>query len=303
MLRLEVWILHSVLRMRRFWNNLKNLNIEEERAEFENAAKTFTMPQNIAVEEIMVEDMPAEWVQEEGENPKVHILYLHGGGYTMGSISTHRALAGRIAKAAKSRVLLPEYRLAPENPFPCAVDDAALAYRFLMKAGIPASQIVIAGDSAGGGLTLATLLYLKNQGEELPAAAVCLSPWTDLLGTGESLTTKAHLDPMLDGRTIPTKAKDYLQGADPKNPLASPLYGDFCHCPPLLIQVGTEEVLLDDARRIAEKAKEAGVDVTLEVWDRMPHVWHYFAHLLPQGQEAIQKIGKFIQEKCGKPSA
>jgi acetyl esterase/lipase len=224
------------------------------------------------------------------------MLYLHGGGYVVGSIATHRGLAGRLSQAAAARVLLVDYRLAPEHPFPAAVDDAASAYRWLLAQGIESARLVIAGDSAGGGLTIATLVALRDAGVPLPAAAVCLSPWVDLEGSGDSVTTKAAADPLVQKDMLLQLGAWYLAGADPRTPLAAPLYADLRRLPPLLIQVGTAEILLDDATRLAEKATAAGVKVTLESWEDMIHVWQLFAPMLPEGQQAIERIGVFVQQ-------
>ncbi len=205
-------------------------------------------------------------------------------------------MAARISRASGARVLAINYRLAPEHPFPAAVEDATAAYRWLLAQGIAPNRIVIAGDSAGGGLTISTLLALRDAKQPLPAAAVPISPWTDLAATGESLRTLAGKDPMVQAEPLKEMAKLYLGKADAKNPLASPLYADFKGLPPMLIQVGGAEILLDDAKRVADKAKAAGVMVELEVWDEMVHVWHVFAKLLPEGQQAIDRIGRFVRE-------
>jgi epsilon-lactone hydrolase len=238
----------------------------------------------------------AEWVQASNAVAERVILYLHGGGYVIGSIATHRGLAGRLSQAAAARVLLVDYRLAPEHPFPAAVDDATGAYRWLLAQGIAPARLVMAGDSAGGGLTIATLVALRDAGVPLPAAAVCLSPWIDLEGRGDSVTTKAAADPLVQKDMLLQLGAWYLAGADPHTPLAAPLYADLRHLPPLLIQVGTAEILLDDATRLAEKAIAAGVKVTLEPWEDMIHVWQLFAPMLPEGQQAIERIGVFVQQ-------
>jgi acetyl esterase/lipase len=205
-------------------------------------------------------------------------------------------MVARLSKASRARALVVDYRLAPEHPFPAAVDDATAAYRWLLSQNVQPSHIVVAGDSAGGGLTLATLLALRDAKTPLPAAAVCLSPWVDMEGTGASMTTRAKADPVVQKQGLLGMAQLYLGGKDPKSPLAAPLHGDLRGLPPLYIQVGDAETLLDDATRIAEKAKAAGVKVDLEIWPEMPHVWQLFAPLLPEGQQAIDKIGAFVQK-------
>jgi acetyl esterase/lipase len=224
------------------------------------------------------------------------MLYLHGGGYVVGSIATHLGLAGRLSRAAAARVLLLNYRLAPEHPFPAAVEDATAAYRWLLGTGVKPGRIAIAGDSAGGGLTVATLVALRDAGEPLPAAGVCQSPWIDLEGAGESVTTKAHVDPLVHKDMLLKMASWYLAGANPRTPLAAPLYADLQGLPPLLVQVGTAEILLDDATRLADRARAAGVAVTLEPWEGMIHVWQLFASILPEGQQAIDRIGAFVRQ-------
>jgi acetyl esterase/lipase len=193
-------------------------------------------------------------------------------------------------------VLLIDYRLAPEHPHPAAVEDSTRAYRWLLETGSNPKRMAIAGDSAGGGLTVATLVALRDAGVPLPAAAVCLSPWVDLEGIGESMTTKAAVDPMVQREPLLRMASMYLAGQDPRTPLAAPLYADLRGLPPLLIQVGTAETLLDDSVRLAERARAAGVQVTLEPWEDMIHVWQAFAAMLPEGQQAIERIGEFLRQ-------
>ena len=224
------------------------------------------------------------------------VLYFHGGGYTLGSRKSHRGLASRIARAAKGRVLLPEYRLAPEEPFPAAIEDAITCWRWLISVGYDPKKMTIAGDSAGGGLALGTLLALKEAGDPLPACAIGLSPWTDLEATGDTAKPGAVADPIVTAEELHTSAKQYA-ATDLRNPFASPLQGDLHGLPPLLLQVGTREVLLSDSTRFAEKAQAAGVRVTLEVEDGLIHVWQMYPDL-PESQSAINRIGAFIQQCC-----
>jgi monoterpene epsilon-lactone hydrolase len=225
------------------------------------------------------------------------VLYLHGGGYVIGSPRSHRHLAAAIARAAGARALLLDYRRAPEHPFPAAVDDALAAYRWLLEsAGVAPGHVVVAGDSAGGGLTVATLLAARDAGLPQPAAGVCISPWADLTCSLGSYTTKAAVDPVVDTGLVQKMATAYLGAADPRTPLASPLHADLRGLPPLLVQVGGDEVLLDDARELAARAKRAGVDATLEVWDAMVHVWHWFLPMLDEAPAAIDRIGAFVRE-------
>ena len=239
----------------------------------------------------------AEWSVADGADQDKVILYVHGGGYVMGSAGSHRDMTGRLSQASGARVLSLNYRLAPEHPFPAPVDDSVAAYRWLLGQGIQASNIAIAGDSAGGGLALAALIAIRDAGEPVPAAGIGISPWVDMEGTGESMTTRAAVDPVVQKEGLLGMAKLYLGGADPKNPLAAPLHANLAGLPPLLIQVGDSETLLDDATRITERARKADVDVTLKIWDEMPHVWHLFAPILPEGQQAIEEIGAFFKER------
>lgn len=239
--------------------------------------------------------VPGEWVvAPEADDDRV-VLYLHGGGYCMGSPSSHRRLVAALSAQAEARVLSLDYRLAPEHPYPAAVDDAVAAYRWLVAQGIPATRIAISGDSAGGGLTLATLLALRDAGDPLPAAGVPLSAWADLEGTGETMKTKADVDRMIRPDRLKETADWYANGADLRQPNLSPLHGDYAGIPPLLLQVGGAEVLLDDSVRVSERARAAGVDVTVEVWDDMPHVFQAFTGLLPEADDAIAKIGEFLK--------
>jgi|SRR5437764_1185003 len=231
------------------------------------------------------------------------ILYLHGGGYNYGSPSHYRDFIWRIAAAGRARVLCIDYRLAPEHPFPAAVDDAVTSYRWLLAAGEMPAQLALVGDSAGGGLVFATLLRLRDEGVALPAAAVALSPWTDLALTGASLVTNAAADPMLKAEQSRGLARFYLAGADPRHPYASPLYGDLAGLPASLIQVGSDEILRDDAERMADKLRAAGCRVEIEIWPRMPHVWQLYARILPEGRRAIERIGAFLRRELGASSS
>ena len=226
-----------------------------------------------------------------------HVLYLHGGGFIAGSPAVYRHLAWRIALAVGAQILSPDYRLAPEHPFPAALDDAVAAYEWLLAEGVEPHQIGLIGDSAGGGLAFSLLLRLRDAGRPLPAAVVALSPWTDLALTGASLRRNAKADPMLDVAELPRVARSYLAGVDPRHPWASPIYGDLKGLPPALIQVGSDEILHDDAARLAARLDQAGGSALLEIWPRMPHVWHLFAPMLPEARRAIGHIGRFLHER------
>lgn len=275
---------------------MPDLSIEEQRAQMEVGLTQFQLQTDVRCDPVDAGGVPAEWITTPGVVAERVIYYLHGGGYVMGSINTHREMVSRLSRAASARVLIIDYRLAPENPFPAAVDDSLSAYRWLLSVGVDPARLVIAGDSAGGGLTVATLISLRDAGESLPQAGICLSPWVDLECVGECMVTRAERDPVLSRDISLMLAKAYLGDTDPRTPLASPIYADLTGLPPLLIQVGTAEVLFDDATRLADHARAAGVDVILEPWDDMIHVWHMFAAILPEGQQAIDRIGEFIHQ-------
>jgi epsilon-lactone hydrolase len=276
---------------------LEQPEIEAVRAGFEQMAAMFPVPADVKCEPVTAGTVNAEWITAPGAASDRAILHLHGGGYVIGSINTHRALAAGLSRAAKARVLLIGYRLAPEHPHPAAVEDATAAYRWLLGQGFSPKRIAIAGDSAGGGLTIAALVALRDAGVKLPAAGVCLSPWVDLEGIGDSMTTKADLDPMVKKEGLVQLATLYLGGKDPRTPLAAPLYADLSGLPPLLILAGTWETLLDDASRIAERARKAGVDATYEPAEGMIHVWQLFAPILDEGKQSIERIGQYVQSK------
>ncbi len=276
--------------------DMGDLTIAERRAAIDSVAAP--PPPGTTVEPVDAGGVPAEWVIAAGADNAAVLLYLHGGAYQVGSPATLRRMIALISAAAQARVLSVAYRLAPEHPFPAAVDDALTAYRFLLGGGADPAAIAIAGDSAGGGLTLATLVALRDAGDPLPAAAVAMSPWTDLALTGESLVTRADVDVMIKPDGMREDAETYLAGADPRHPYASPLYADLHGLPPILIHVGDAEVILDDSTRFAAKARAAGVDITLEVWDQMPHVFQAFAGLLPESDQAVERIGGWLQARC-----
>ena len=272
-----------------------NPTISDRREGFERLVQQIGGDTKANVVPLSADEVPAEWVTAAGAAHDAALLYLHGGAYVSGSTATHRELAARISLAANCKVLVIDYRLAPESPFPAAVDDAASAYRWMLTQGFDPSRLAIAGDSAGGGLTVATLVSLRDSGVPLPACAACISPWVDLEATGESMDSKASVDPMITRQSLLDNAALYLDGARPHSPLAAPLYADLYDLPPLLIQVGTWETLLDDSTRLAERARAAGVQVELEEWEEMIHIWPIFAPILAEGQQAIDRIGEFVR--------
>ena len=271
------------------------MTIEERRAQYDKAERVFQTPADVAIERVMAPAQPAEWLTPPGVRADAVVLYLHGGGYVIGSPRSHRHLAAAIARAGGTRALLLDYRLAPEHPFPAALDDVVAAYEWLLAHHVSPRRIVVAGDSAGGGLTVATLLALRDRGRPLPAAGVCISPWVDLTCSLPSHTSRKAVDPIVTREAVGKMAVAYLGATAPTTPLASPLYAELRALPPLLIQVGDDEVLLDASVQLAERARAAGVDVTLEVWPQMIHVWHWFFPMLDDGQRAIDRIGEFIR--------
>jgi monoterpene epsilon-lactone hydrolase len=242
---------------------------------------------DIRLEPIDANGVAAEWSLAPGSDPSKVLLFFHGGGYCSGSIVSHRGMVTEAGRAARARTLAVGYRLAPEHPFPAAIEDARSAYRFLFDQGIAPSKTVIGGDSAGGGLTLALMTSVRDAREPLPACAWLVSPWVDLQMTGASLAEKAVTDPLISKSYLEELASAYLAGADPANPLVSPLNADLAGLPPLLVQVGSAETLLDDAVRIARRAGAADVRVNLEIWPHMIHAWHLWAAQLEAGRRAI----------------
>jgi epsilon-lactone hydrolase len=227
------------------------------------------------------------------------ILYLHGGAYIAMSPKTHRAITSRLATGSDASLFALDYRLAPEHPFPAALEDALATYRALIAAGTPASRIIVAGDSAGGGLALALLLAVRDAKDQLPAAAVLFSPWTDLAATGNSIIANDAADALFFGAWVARTARHYLGDTPATDPLVSPVYADLTGLPPLLIQVSDSEVLLDDSRRVAENARQAGVEATLQIWPALPHDWQMFAPILPEARAALRDAAAFIRTRLG----
>ena len=248
-----------------------------------------------------VADRHCEWLTPQEAAPDKLLLYWHGGAYCMGNCATHRQMASYIAKQSGVRLLLPEYRLAPEHPFPAAVEDSVRVYRALLDEGCSPGDIVVAGDSAGGGLTMAMLLSLRNAGEPLPASACLLSPWLDLAATGESMSSKADRDPWFQPEDMPVVAAYYCDEDERRHPLVSPVYADLGGLPPLYIQVGSDEILLSDSTRAADKVIAAGGDVELEIWPDMWHVFQAFVHQMPESRQAIAKIGAYVRHSLRLP--
>lgn len=270
--------------------------ILEIRQGFELLGQMMPTVEGVTVEPLDVAGIPAERITAEGARTDRIVLYLHGGGYCIGSLGTHRHVAGHLSKAAQAPVLIIDYRLAPEHPFPAAVEDAKAAYRWLLEQSFEPNRIAITGDSAGGGLTVALQVALRDEGVPLPAASSPHSPYADLVELGEISDAALDLD-YLRPETLQLFGDTYLVDGDPKSTLASPVYADLTGLPPMLIQVGESEILLDTARRLAARAKDCGVDVTLEIEPEMFHAWHLFAGAIPEADETIARVGRFFQDR------
>jgi monoterpene epsilon-lactone hydrolase len=256
----------------------------------------YTVPATVRVSPSTVGGVPGEWVEtiQATSNANPVLLYLHGGGYFACSAESHRAITVSFAREG-FRVLAPDYRLAPENQFPAAVEDAVAAYRGLLSDGHSTERMVVSGDSAGGGLAVALLLALREAGVPLPSGAALFSPWTDLAATGESIRTNADRCAMFHGPSIGYSARYYLGEADPRTPLASPLYADLTGLPPLLIHVGADEILLDDSTRLAERACAAGVKTELKIWPVVPHAWQLAADKIPEARQSLRESAAFLR--------
>jgi monoterpene epsilon-lactone hydrolase len=271
--------------------------LEELRAAFAPGGRLHPVPDDVVVSEVTARGVKAHWLAAPGADAGRVLLFLHGGGYELGSLRSDGELAARLGRAAGMRVLFPEYRLAPEHPFPAAIDDVLAAWRWLRTdQHLSATSIAVAGASAGGGLTVALLVAARDAGEALPAAAALMSPTVDLTSSGDSMTERADQDPISTPAMLRQFATDYLAGADPKTPLASPLFASLAGMPPLLVQVGTADLLLGDSERLARAAAEAGVDVILEIGEGLPHVYQLMLGT-PEAAEATEQIGKFLRAR------
>jgi len=273
--------------------------LSERRKRLDGLGDVYPVPADVRVDPADAAGVAAEWTTTPAADPSRAMLFLHGGGYVSGSIESHRVMVAEAGRQAGVRTLALGYRLAPEHPFPAALDDALAGYRFLLAQGFDPSRVVIAGDSAGGGLAIATMVSLRDAGMALPGCAWCVSPWVDLAMTGESMTTKAATDPLIQKDYLEELAAAYLNGADAATPLASPLHAGLAGLPPLLIQVGSAETLLDDSVRLAGRAGAADVRVILEVWPDMIHVWPLFHQQVAAGRRALASAGTFIRAALG----
>ena len=273
------------------------VTVDEQRARYRKLAQLLPAPEGVTVEAVDAGGVPAEWHRPAGGDDSAAIVYFHGGGYCIGGVDTHRGMAGHLAVATGVPVLTVDYRLAPEHPHPAPVEDAASAYRWVLQQGVAAGRTALAGDSAGGGLAVTTCLALREGGDPLPGFAVLISPWTDVEGTGATMNTLAGDDPMVTGEGLAEMREWFLAGHDPRDPLVSPLHGDLAGLPPTLIHVGEREMLLDDALRLADRLRSAGVDVTCEVWPEMVHVWHMFAGQVPESDAGLEAIATWLRPR------
>lgn len=274
-------------------------DLAERRQRLDDLSAPYRMPADVRIEPVIADDVPAEWTSTPGADPAYILLFLHGGGYISGSIASHRHMIAQAGREAGVRTLALGYRLAPEHPFPAALEDTISGYRWLLAHGFAPERIAIAGESAGGGLAIAALVSLRDAGVPLPACAWLSSPWMDLEMSGGSMATKAAVDPLIQKPYLTELAGLYLNGADPRTPLASPLHANLRGLPPMLIQVGSAETLLDDAVRLAGAAGEADLRTTLQVWPDMIHAWHLFYARVEAGRRSLVEMGAFVRaELC-----
>ncbi|HET6610068.1 MAG TPA: alpha/beta hydrolase [Rhodopila sp.] len=272
----------------------RSTEVAQRRLDIDARGRSFPLPPDVTVEKIDAGGVPAEWTSTPHAAADQAILFLHGGGYVIGSLDSHRHLAAEAGRQAGTHVLAIDYRLAPEHPFPAPVEDSVTAYRFLLDSGIKPGNIALVGDSAGGGLVVAAMLAIREAGLKLPACGWCISPWVEMEGLSKSYVDRADTDPTVQKAGILDMARLYLNGADPRHPHAAPIYGDLRGLPPLFIQVGSVETLLDDALWLAREAGKAEVQVDLQIWPEMIHVWHQYYQVLEAGRRAIEAGGAFI---------
>ena len=270
--------------------------IETMRQAAQKAPSTW-MPRGVNLERVSAAGVPSEWLVPDNAEAGFAILYLHGGGYCLSTPRLHRPMLARLALAARARVLMIDYRLAPENPFPAGLHDTLSAWRWLVSEGYRPNRIVVAGDSSGAGLALALAFVLNDAHEELPAAIVGLSSWLDLAASEETLRARRRTEPIGMAERLRKMALIYAAGHDLQDPQISPVYAKLSGLPPLLLQVGDNEIMLGDAKRLAEQARAAGVDVTLDVWPGMFHIWHMLAPILPEANQAIDRIANFVRAR------
>ncbi len=277
--------------------NSNQLSVEQQRSGMETMAAQTPLPTDVYAETISAETVAGLLLAPSNANDQQMALYVHGGFFTLGSSTTHRDLAWRLGEVCGTRVLLPDYRRAPEHPFPAAVDDITTTYHWLLDSGLSAENLILIGDSAGANIMLSALVGLRDAAMSLPRAAIALSPWVDLTLSAESLHTNVESDPLVTIPKLEQAIADYAGDISAEDPRLSPLFADLSGLPPLFVQAGTGERLLDDARRLADRATAAGVDVVLDEWEEMFHGWHAMAAVLPESQDALTKLGKFAREQ------
>ncbi len=290
----EIEVLRAVIASRPRASEIAQMRIDADQR-----GKNLGLAGDVSVQRVDANGVPAEWTVTPGADASSAILYLHGGGYVICSLDSHRHLAAEAGRASGARTLAIDYRLAPEHRFPAPVEDTLAAYRYLLDSGIRPERIALAGDSAGGGLVVAAMLALREAGLALPACGWCISPWVDMEALGASFVDRAEADPTVQRATIQMMAEWYLGGADPRHPHAAPIYGDLRGLPPLLIQVGAAETLLDDSVALARKAGAADVMVDLQIWPEMIHIWHLYFPVLSAGRRAIAAGGSFVRNAIG----
>lgn len=290
---LQSYVFRAITQALSIQMNRRAVSIPQLRALMGMGGNTPRLPRGTTSHTTQADGVPVEWLEPPVTTSPAVMLYLHGGAWTLGWYNSHRWLVAHLGQAAQCRALAVDYRLAPEHPFPAALEDGLTAYRWLLKHGTSPNHLILAGDSAGGNLALAMMLALREAGEPLPAAAVCLSPVTDLAATGESFHTRR--DPLLTPGFLLAMIRHYVGQHDVRHPLISPHYGNLAGLPPVLIQVGQDELLLSDATRLADQARAAGVSAHLAVWPHMWHGWHVFVPYLPEAQNAVQAVGQFVR--------
>ena len=286
----EIEVLRAVIASRPRASEIAQMRIDADQR-----GRNLGLAGDVSVQPVDANGVPAEWTVTPGADASSAILFLHGGGYVICSLDSHRHLAAEVGRASGVRTLAIDYRLAPEHRFPAPVEDTLAAYRYLLDSGIRPERIALAGDSAGGGLVVAAMLAIREAGLPLPACGWCISPWVDMEASGASFVDRAEADPTVQKPMIQMMAEWYLGGADPRHPHASPLYGDLRGLPPMLIQVGAAETLLDDSVALARTAGAADVRVDLQIWPEMIHIWHLYFPVLSAGRRAIAAGGSFVR--------
>ncbi len=277
--------------------DVSDVDPAETRLKWDRLARHLPTAFGVRVQPDEINGLYAEWLTPKEHMDGKLLLYLHGGAYVVGGCDMHRQMVSHIARAGRIRTFLPEYRLAPEHKYPAAIDDAVGVFRSLLTTGMQAEDIIFAGDSAGGGLTVATMLALRDAGDPLPAAAVLLSPFLDVTGSGQSMQTRAGLDPWFQEKDLSIIADHYCEPHQQRFPLVSPVFADIEGLPPMLIQVGDHEILLSDSERLVDQCVAAGIDVEFEIWPEMWHVFQMFTRKMPESHKAINRIGSYIQSR------